>query len=156
VYESCGFGWGDCGWYPLADQEGATGSVSGPVGTVFTPLAERFGFPYGFGGLGYGMDCGGWTPNMGSCVRENSGQPALAAWRVYLLERGCDNGQYSCQVTLPFFYQEVTYIAQCQVPPGPVVETRRKTDSTPEGSAGCVGEGLIGPGYCGNFRSCTE
>lgn len=117
-----------CGPFGGIDYHlGASGSVSGPVGTVL----DVNSFP----SQGGTMDCGGWTRVFGNpygnttvncdllscCTRENGGQPETVIWTVY------EMADLPCYCPSAPSALAHNYVAQCQLPPGPVQEALETT-----------------------------
>jgi hypothetical protein len=112
-----------CGPSPGIDYHpGASGTVNGPVGTVL----DVNSFP----SQGGTMDCGAWTRITGNpygnttvncdlftcCARENGAQPEMTTWVVY------EPADLPCYCPSAPGTIQHNYVAQCQLPPGPVHE----------------------------------
>jgi hypothetical protein len=109
---------------------GASGTVSGPVGTLLNVNS--------FPSQGGTMDCGGWTRVFGNpygsttvncdlftCCLHETGAPDTVTWAVYEM---ADLPCYCPSAPAPILHN---YVAQCQLPPNPVLEAYKTSGPCP-------------------------
>ena len=118
-----------CGEDPGTDYHvGATGSVTGPIGTELRVNinAPQFGT----------VDCGGWTRIFGNvvtgcdtigCCQRQAGQPETVQWSVFeVIDLPC-----LCPAAPdPDFFRH-NFLIQCQLRPQPVMEVERTSSACP-------------------------
>jgi hypothetical protein len=118
-----------CGDDPGTDYHiGASGSVTGPVGTELRVNINALG-----GGT---VDCGGWTRIFGNvvvgcdiigCCQRQGGQPETVQWSVFeVIDFPC-----FCPEAPDASMFQHNFLIQCQLRPGPVTEHERTSTGCP-------------------------
>jgi len=118
-----------CSTLPGLDYHvGADGTASGPVGTQ---LRVNINAPQG--GT---IDCGSWTRVFGNtvfgcdtigCCQRQAGEPDSMQWTVFeVIDLPCFCPSFPSADQLAH-----NFIAQCQLPPGPVTEIPRTSTPCP-------------------------